>query len=914
MGNFYQKNFSLQKKVTLNSHDVNDLVLITNNYIITNPEGKVLDIFDLKKNLTKKLKNNSSKYTIKFHPKFENVLLLIDGILAKIIEITKDTFELKEKIIVKGHTQPIMIAEFSKTDDEKFVTYSSDNTIKIWNIKNPFCLCNISVCNLIVDIQLYNNFIFYYDKDESKLIKYNYDEFKFIKTLKVEGKKPKFIILNEENFALINGGYLKIVKNYAIEKYKKLRENFNYIFYDEKLELFYIFSEYDFDILDDKLNLIYTQEINEKGQTIFFSNKIQEENLYANFFLVTYGDVQIYSLYSNNNISKKKFIQSLYPEDTFWKKIVPSIADIGNLQWEANLEEEKIKEKEYLKIKRISGAVDDNYSKSLNIKRLEVSNELKSKDFDCSDYISILNLLIKDNTNKKLIIKYLKFLQNLEKNKIKLIYKTESFENEYEKYKIMFRDDELKAEEFDGKSSKEKDVFINLLERIKSFDYKDKDKLETFKNDVEYTLKNLQLFNQPIDLSNDELYWYRNTFVVYFSLKKILKDENKIKLMKESIKTILDKKLLDKDYILESNVLLTSILILIAIPQSSQNFQFNINLIESKDPNYDYKKEPKFQNLIINTQNNKIGYFFEYNSNDYFLKEPSTINLCFNNFILNIEQDMKLEEFEQKNYDTIKEYFKEIIDYAKMKQFLAKIFCSKVIRQAFDILYPEHFNFPFENENDCFEFLKQYYYFIPFKTDKTGAITEKFSLEIYYILQRRLYYIPGNNSKEINILVKKIYYRGLCVKSSCHEINHEFYNLLLMHSNGQIPVETPRKKYIEEREGGKNMERLLFDKPVGKLSLKECLYLLNEKNYEKNLQDFKDGFSELKDEDIMLEKDCIFYELNEVFKAENLKEISSKGFMKCDEGDDNSNIFTDGFIDGDENVNDVLGFIRDPTK
>ena len=68
-----------------------------------------------------------------------------------------------------------MIAEFSKTDDEKFVTYSSDNTIKIWNIKNPFCLCNISVCNLIFDIQLYNNFIFYFDQTESKLIKYKYD-------------------------------------------------------------------------------------------------------------------------------------------------------------------------------------------------------------------------------------------------------------------------------------------------------------------------------------------------------------------------------------------------------------------------------------------------------------------------------------------------------------------------------------------------------------------------------------------------------------------------------------------------------------------------------------------------------------------------------------------------------------------
>ena len=36
--------------------------------------------------------------------------------------------------------------------------------------------------------------------------------------------------------------------------------------------------------------------------------------------------------------------------------------------------------------------------------------------------------------------------------------------------------------------------------------------------------------------------------------------------------------------------------------------------------------------------------------------------------------------------------------------------------------------------------------------------------------------------------------------------------------------------------------------------------------------------------------------------------------MKCDEDDDNSNIFTDAYIDDIEDVNDVLGFIRDPSK
>ena len=503
MGN---ANFSLQKEDNIEAHDMKNIILITNNYIISISLGAQLDIFDIQKKLIKKIKYNSSNYIIKFHPKFENVLLFADGILVRIIEITKDTFELKEKIIVKGHTQPIMIAEFSKTDDEIFVTYSSDNTIKIWYMYKPFCISNISLCNLIFDIQLYNNFIFYFDQTESKLIKYKYDKFNIKKTLKIKAIVQKFIILNEEYLALIHDDYVKILKNFITEKNIKLKEPFSHIFYDEKLELFYIFFKNSFSVPDGELNAIYAKKINELGQTIFFSNKIQEKNIYAKFVIVTDKDRKIYILYSNNNIRKKEFIESLYPKDTFWNKIVPSIADIGNLHWEANLEEEKIKEKEYLKIKIISGAIGDNYSKSLSIKRSEVANELKSNYFYCSDYISLLNLLIKDNTNKKLIIIYLKFLQNLEKKEIKLEYETENFDNEYEKYKIMFIDDELKGEGFKGKSLKEKDVFINLLERIYNLDYKDQDKLKTFQNNVEYTLKNLQLFNQPIDLSNDELY------------------------------------------------------------------------------------------------------------------------------------------------------------------------------------------------------------------------------------------------------------------------------------------------------------------------------------------------------------------------------------------------------------------------
>ena len=94
MGNAYKKNFSLQKENTTDAHDKNNIILISNNYIISISLGTQLDIFDIQKKLTKKIKYSSSNYIIKFHPKFENVLLFADGILVRIIEITKDTFEL----------------------------------------------------------------------------------------------------------------------------------------------------------------------------------------------------------------------------------------------------------------------------------------------------------------------------------------------------------------------------------------------------------------------------------------------------------------------------------------------------------------------------------------------------------------------------------------------------------------------------------------------------------------------------------------------------------------------------------------------------------------------------------------------------------------------------------------------------
>ena len=95
-------------------------------------------------------------------------------------------------------------------------------------------------------------------------------------------------------------------------------------------------------------------------------------------------------------------------------------------------------------------------------------------------------------------------------------------------------------------------------------------------------------------------------------------------------------------------------------------------------------------------------------------------------------------------------------------------------------------------------FLNKYLHFIPFKSIRTGAITEKFSLEIFILLKVRAINISCDFDKAINDLIEKILYRGLCVVNCCNEINHEFYNIFLKHSNGKIPLEMPRKKFIDD--------------------------------------------------------------------------------------------------------------------
>ena len=174
------QNISLKLTKTKKINDIKSVIVANNKYIISKTKKKSLKIEDIDSNLFSIIKYNSAYLRVIFHPKFENIFLVAEENIIKIYEIIKIKGECEEKVNVTGHSHSIIAAVFSSTDNKIFATFSTDNTIKIWNLEEPFCICNILVNNLIDEMQIYKNFIFYYDIEKDSIIKYDYQIFKII--------------------------------------------------------------------------------------------------------------------------------------------------------------------------------------------------------------------------------------------------------------------------------------------------------------------------------------------------------------------------------------------------------------------------------------------------------------------------------------------------------------------------------------------------------------------------------------------------------------------------------------------------------------------------------------------------------------------------------------------------------------
>lgn len=851
---------------------------------------------------------------IEMHPRLKTIFLSVLNDKIIIWEIKGLTKECIEKILIKGHTKNITKAVFCKTNDKLLASFSDDKTIKIWHFERHFCIANIQTVLDSYNIKLYYEYIYYQNENESITI-YNINELKEVKTIKIEVDN---FIIKDSNTIIIQ--FKKKLTSYSKTQIKSfyLFDLIVNMFYDNQLQILYLlFNEIMLILEPIKMKVIIKYDF-ARFHLVFIDNIINSKYIFGNFLIFNNSSFYICSFYSKNIYDENKITELSFPKNDFWKGSVSSISDIDalNLEENENFLDIEILKKDYLNDEEFEKELTSNYKIQLKDKKNQVKNIIKNhvekKNEIEKNYFEYLKLLIKDNTNTELLIKYLHFLEKNNKN-IKYKY-FEDFQKEYNYYIIAFTNEELLKNNFKGNKISERELFFDLLKRIISLDIK-KEK-NSFHEEIETKLKTTQIFNQPIDFNNEELYWYRNRIIIYFSLKKIFSKDNMAKflLMKNCIIKIFKRKLLDinNTYILKDKELLTSLIIFIAIPQDDLYCDFNLNLIESKNNNKERNEELIKRHFKYN--NGHYELLESKNSNNNFILVEDIKTICLDNFILNLNTDINLTKEELKNYDELKNYFYNFLDVSKINKFLSKIYCSRVFREAFVFLYPDYYKFPFHNEEEALKFINDNAHYVPFKIMTSGAVTDKFTLEMYYIFKTREYFININISliNKYKNLIIKILYSSSFVKTNYHEINHEFYNIFFFHSNGNIPIETPRKKNSDEREGGKNLKRLLFNNTLRSLTLAQSLYILNERNYNKSLEEFRKGFNETKIEDLIVDIDGIFSEfseLNDFLKKPNSVNIIKNIIIAGDNEDNDESFINNCFIDA-EDENDVLGFIR----
>ena len=160
------------------------------------------------------------------------------------------------------------------------------------------------------------------------------------------------------------------------------------------------------------------------------------------------------------------------------------------------------------------------YENFIKNKNCEDKNEIISREERTKkEYIKIKCLVLIDNTNKDIIKLYLNFIKKndifIKENKL------DTYEKEINKYKVIFKIEEMKQIEPGIKTKSQKTIFLDYLQYLSSIDLNNNNVLQ-IKENAKMELKKLFLFNTPIEFDNMELYYYK----CYYNL--LLKISNRM--------------------------------------------------------------------------------------------------------------------------------------------------------------------------------------------------------------------------------------------------------------------------------------------------------------------------------------------------------------------------------------------------
>jgi len=841
--------------------------------IVLSKQDDYIEVYSIEKNQKICSKQfNSTIIHFQLHPKYCNVLSVsLKASKILLLNIDIDNKKIEEKVEFESQSFGMSYKTlFSPYKDGTILATLFYDNIRIWDMTNYYHIFNI---NFDDECTWNSNLEIKWSKSGKYLVFKRYEE--KIEVFALSSQKFKYFIESSSNnffyedekkqIVLFDNGFIRIynIKN-KNELYNIKCEliSCKKSIFDYNNSLIYLLSYKNIYIYDlKKQKKIFAYKIKNCKNFFLLKNLNNESKLFSKLFIYSKEkSFEILSIFSESNTNK------FYPNeevalDNFWKNSIKNLDDnFDYLSFKFNkYEKNEIKPKNYLSIKEIADEADCLLkSKTLEEKREIVKNNMinfsENKNIEIT-YINYIKNIIKDNTNEELLIKYLSFLKNNETQLIKIYGASfENFDDEIMQFQLCFNQNILKNKLLYAKDKSEKEQLNYILNKILM-----KKGLNEIENLINNEKKILDIFrfNQPISFDNKELYYCQNKLIILYSLKEILKSKNEDSFedMKYCIQSILERKYLDNPNFTNDKTKLIILIILISSPKEKLITDYNLNLLDDQDID------------VTEEELTKLG--FEYNNiNDSYEYKNFTIKKCdielynLKNLKLKIMEDesnnYEFFNYELYKYDALMDYYKKLFDEDKIREFISIILTSNVIKEAFSFFYGDDIKYPFlddENsngKNKALKFVEKYLKYIPLKYDDTSAFTDKFTMETFILLNSKLISTKIKNSRKISMdikIISKALVNGAIVAINDHEMNHNFHNYYYLSQNGKESLKTPRKMNNEVREGGCNIEMILFGKVLTKLTLRQALYILNEENYKKSLSQYRLDFLQLKAED-----------------------------------------------------------------
>ena len=863
---------------------------------------------------------------IQFHPLYYNIFsITLNNSTAHLFNIDTKTNKLEDKVqYLCSSSNSIVKTMFSPFFEGKFLATLSHSNIKIWNMEQ---YSNINILGINYNINNAPNYPIKWS-ESGKYLAYLKNK-KKIEIFSIEFNNVKYHINFEAKdfFFLENLNRMIILNNksiiiWDIKKEVKIKE-ITHLCYFRQCSIDYN-NSYIYYMDDDEISIfnlnenkqILKHKINSYSQFFILKNIYTNPNLFTNFLFCDFNSGEFEKLSISSSLYESfNFDYLKEAPNKFWENCVDKINNnFEFLSYQYNqIEKEEIHKKNYLSIEDVTNNLNKLMkSKTLEEKKSMVVDFMKNFNEDkdiYKAYLNYVNNLIKDNTNIDLLSNYLKFIKannTVLSNKYENTF--DNFNSEISQYQAVFDKSILFKELKYDKNKSEKEKLFDLFEEIVGLNKEDKNYLKQFINIKKPEFENFS-FNQPISFENNkELFYCKNKVVILNNLEKIIKNEKYelIDNMKYCIQEVLKRKLFDKEHIKNNKIYNMLIIILIAIPQRKIITNYNLNLIDNEDIEVNEKE-------LLNLGLQYDQSIESYKKDDLITIKKEEMNI-FNLKNIKLYLDTALENIfkihDLYKFDHLKKYYNDKFDENKVRNFISKILVSNVFKEAFAFFYGDDIKYPFidekgnMSEEKAKKFLDTHLNFVPLIIETTSAITEKFSMETYIFLNDEFVFSNLNASENIISgdlkLISKALINGALVVINDHEINHNYHNYYYCSKNGNETLKTPRKIEMNEREGGNNMEKILFGRVLDNLTLKQSLYILNEKNYEKPLNQFRKEFLVLKEEDCKC--DGIFNEYSNM-KLE-VKEIADYIVINFKSNKNNAKI---GYITF-KLKDDVLGF------